>query len=216
MNSREFGLARSTEDRDCLEAKLMRRKRVWQIRQSDSPLEQLTSFALSKYTGDAILDTQGGLVSAMSTCTAPSSNVRMIEPQTTVTRFTSQVTSISLSTTEDSKRLVCCSFGNDHSSGTIHFGHFTRVDDDRHYGLDVHCVMKPREKQALFCSTISRYTPGLTAVGAEKVIFVANEFGDQRPLLPIKSSCLALEFLGEFTLAAGMRNGHIRYTFIQC
>jgi hypothetical protein len=203
MNSREFGLFQSTEDRACLQAKLMRRKCIWQIRQSDSALEELTSFVLSENTGDAILGTQGGLVTTMATWTGPST---MIEPQTPITRFTSQVTSISLSTTD---HFVCCSFGNDHSSGTIHFGHFT-PDDERHFGLDVNYVMSLREKQALFCSTISRYTSGLIAVGAEKVIFVANEFGDQRPLLPIKSSCLALEFLGANTLAAGMRNGHIR------
>lgn len=214
MNAREFGLSQSTEDRTCLQAKLMRRQRVGQIRQSDSALEQLTSFALCEFTGDALLGTQGGLVSAVSTLSQPS-NVRMLEPQRTVTWFTSQVTSISLSTTDDSDALVCCSFGNDHSSGTIHFGRFARTDDERHHELDVICVMKPNEKQALFCSTISRFTPGLTAVGAEKVLFVANERGDQLPLVPIKSNCLAVEFLGENTFAAGMRNRFIQYTSLQ-
>jgi hypothetical protein len=75
--------------------------------------------------------------------------------------------------------------------------------------------MQPNEKQALFCSTISRFTPGLTAVGAEKVLLVANERGDQLPLVPIKSNCLAVEFLGENTFAAGMRNRFIQYTSLQ-
>lgn len=213
MNSREFGLSPSTEDRNCLQAKLMRRQRVWQIRQSDSALEQLTSFAVCEFTGDALLGTQGGLVSAMSTLSQPS-NVRMLEPQRTVAWFTSQVTSISLSRTDDSGTLVCCSFGNDQISGTIQFRRFARTDDERHE-LDVICVMQPNEKQALFCSTISRFTPGLTAVGAEKVLLVANERGDQLPLVPIKSNCLAVEFLGENTFAAGMRNRFIQYTSLQ-
>jgi hypothetical protein len=194
-----------------LQAKLMRRQRIWQIRVSDSPLENLTSFALSEDTGDAILGTQGGMVSAMSTLTEPSANARMLEPQTTVTRFTSRVTSISLST-DESKRLVCCSSGNDHTSGTIHIGHIRRNEDDRHwYGLDVHCVLKPRDKQALYSSTISRYTSGLTAVGAEKVVFVADEKGDQQPLIRVNSAAFAVEFLGEHTLAAGTRFRAITY-----
>jgi hypothetical protein len=187
----------------------MRRQRVWKIRQSDSLLERLSAFALDEYTGDAILGTYGGLVSAMSTKLSSSSNLRLHEPQTAVMRFASQTTSISLSATDEEKTLVCCSLGNEYTAGTIHIGKFARADE-RQYGLEVHAVMKPREKQSLFCTTLSRYTPYLFAVGAEKVIIVSGGLSEQWPLLNIQSNCLAVEFLGEHTLAAGQRNGSIR------
>jgi hypothetical protein len=212
MNSREVGLGKTFEDRNFLEAKMIRRQRVWQIRQSESSLEHLTSFALDEYSGDAVLGTYGGLVSAMSTSSQQPSPMRLHEPQTTVTRFTSQVNSISLSQNEEEeKTLVCCSLGNEHNSGTIHIGTFNRVNDDRPYGLEVHAVMKPRKQQALFCTTISRYTNHSFAFGGENVIYVSGGLHDQHPILTVKSNCLAVEFLGQHTLAAGSRNGRIRY-----
>jgi hypothetical protein len=209
VNSREFGTSKTDEDRNYLQAKLMRRQRVWKIKQSDSHLERLTAFAFDEYTGDAVLGTHGGLVSAMSTNLALSSLLRLHEPQTAVTRFTSEVTSISLSATEKEKTLVCCSMGNEHSAATIHIGKFTGADE-RQYSLEVHAVMKPREKQALFCTTISKYTPDLFAVGAENVIFVSGGLREQQPQVNIRTNCFAVEFLGHHTLAAGRRNGSIR------
>ena len=207
---------------------MLRRQRVWRIKtQAATTLEKLTCFALDEYTGDAVLGTHGGLVSAMSTLVPPSTSTtststsvpfsqqqqrRLESRQTAVTRFTSPVTSISLSSTSAEKTLVCCSLGNQHNSGTIHIGKFTRAEEDhQQYGLEVHAVMKPREQQSLFCTTISRYTNDLFAVGAENVIFVAGGLREQRPMLNIKSNCLAVEFLGQHTLAAGRRNGDIRY-----
>jgi hypothetical protein len=209
MNSREVGLSKTSEDREYLQMKLMRRKRIWQIRHSQSSLERLSSFALDEETGEAVLGTYGGLVSAMSTNTS-SSNVRLNEPQTTVTRFTSQVMSISLSKTDQAKTLVCCSLGSGNDSGTIHFGKSTCADD-REHGLEVYAAMKPRKSQALFCTAISQYVPDLFAVGGENVIFVSGDLNEQRPTLNIKSNCLAVKFLGEHTLAAGSRSGVIRY-----
>ena len=75
--------------------------------------------------------------------------------------------------------------------------------------------MKPKKKQALFCTTMSRYTHELFAVGGENVIFVSGGLHEQRPMLNIQSNCLAVEFLGEHTLAAGSRNGHIRYVYLK-
>lgn len=210
MNSREIGTKTSSDDKDCLHAKLLRKQRLWEIKSNtESELENLTCFALDEYTGDAVLGTQGGLVSAMSTHLPAHPSLLLSPPQTAVTRFTSLVTSISLSTNSDEKTLVCCSLGNAHNSGTIHIGKFTRAED-RQYGLEVHAVMKPREQQSLFCTTISRYASDLFAVGAENVIFVAGGLREQRPMLNIRSNCLAVEFLGEHTLAAGRRNGDIR------
>lgn len=212
MNSREVGLSKTSEDREYLQMKLMRRKRIWQIRHSPSSLERLSSFALDEETGEAVLGTYGGLVSAMSANTE-SSNVCLREPQTPVTRFTSQVMSISLSTTNLTKMLVCCSLGNENNSGTIHVGKSTYADD-AHQGLEVYAVMRPRKSQALFCTAISRYVPDLFAVGGESVIYVSGDLNEQRPTLNIKSNCLSVEFLGEHTLAAGSRSGAIRYTHI--
>ena len=48
-------------------------------------------------------------------------------------------------------------------------------------------------------------------MGAENVVFVAGGLREQRPMLNIRSNCLAVEFLGEHTLAAGRRSGDIRY-----
>ena len=163
LNSREIGLQRTIEDRNSLQAKMMRRKKVWQIRHSTSPLERLTSFALDENSGDAVLGTYGGLISAMPT-NPETTNMWLEERQTAVTRFTSQVTSISLSLSEEQSTLICCSLGNDTASGTIHIGKFNH-GEDRTLGLEVHAVMKPRNKQALFCTTISRYTKDLFAVG---------------------------------------------------
>ncbi len=217
LNSREIGLSKTLEDRDNLQAKLIRRQKLWQIRYSESRLERLTSFALDEYSGDAVLGTYGGLVSAMSTRTNDSTDIRLNdEPQTTVTRFTSQVTSISLSPDEHTeKTLVCCSLGSEHNSGTIHIGKFNHTVEDGRYGLEVHAVMKPKKKQALYCTTISRYTHDLFAVGGEHVIFLSGGLHEQRPMLNIRSNCLAVEFLGEHTLAAGSRNGHIRYVYLK-
>jgi hypothetical protein len=217
MNAREIGTPTSgAQDKQCLHAKMLRRQRVWKIRESGSSnsLDKLTCFALDEYTGDAVLGTHGGLVSAMSTALDESDRLphkRMHSPQTAVTRFTSSVTSLSLSSTRAEKTLVCCSQGNAHNSGTIHIGKFTRAPEDRQYGLEVYAVMKPREQQSLFCTTISRYTQDLFAVGAENVVFVAGGLREQRPMLNIRSNCLAVEFLGEHTLAAGRRSGDIRY-----
>jgi hypothetical protein len=207
MNSREIGVSKTEEDRRCLQAKLMRRQKVWKIRHSDSPLEQLTSFTVDEHTGDAVLGTAGGMVSALSTRSNRRLAMHSREPQTTVTRFTSQVTSISLSVTDDIKTLVCCSLGNDHSPGTIHIGTFTRADQ-RHYGLEVQAVMKPRDRQALFCATVSQYTPDLFAVGAEKSIFVGGGLTDSRPIF-VNSHCLSVDFLGPHTVIAGKRSGSI-------
>ena len=213
LNSREIGLSKAIGDRDNLQAKLIRRQRIWQIRHTESYLEQLTSFALDEDSGEAVLGTYGGLVSSMSTQTYDSTNIRLNnEPQTTVTRFTSQVTSISLSPDKNQeKTLVCCSLGTGYNSGTVHIGKFSREVEDRRYGLEVYSVMKPRKSQTLFCTTISRYTHGLFAVGGENVLFVSGGLHEQRPMLNIQSNCLAVEFLGEHTLAAGSRNGLIRY-----
>ena len=188
---------------------MMRRKEVWRIRHSTSPLEQLTSFALDENSGDAVLGTYGGLISVMPT-NPDMTNMWLEEQQTAVTRFTSQVASISLSHCEEGSTLVCCSLGRDTTSGTIHIGKFNR-GEDRTLGLEVHAVMKPRNKQALFCTTISRYTRDLFAVGGENVIFVSGGLNEQLPLLNVTSSCLAVEFLGEHTLSAGSRNGVIRF-----
>jgi hypothetical protein len=212
MNSREVGLSRTIEDRNVLQAKMMRRQKIWTIRQSESTLERLTSFALDEHSGDAVLGTYGGLVSAMSISTTASTNVRLHEPQTTVSRFTSQVTSISLSSHQEEKTLVCCSLGNEYNCGTIHIGKFNPFQEDREYGLEVCAVMKPNKKQALFCSSISRYTQDLFAVGGENVIFVSGGLHEQLPVLNIQNNCLAVEFLGQHTLAAGSRNGKIRYS----
>jgi hypothetical protein len=188
---------------------MMRRKKVWQIRHSTSPLERLTSFALDENSGDAVLGTYGGLISAMPT-NPETTNMWLEERQTAVTRFTSQVTSISLSLCEEQSTLVCCSLGNDTTSGTIHIGKFNH-GEDRTLGLEVHAVMKPRNKQALFCTTISRYTKDIFAVGGEDVIFVSGGLNEQLPMLNVKSNCLAVEFLGQHTLSAGSRNGIIRF-----
>ena len=110
--------------------------------------ERLSSFALDEETGEAVLGTYGGLVSAMSANTE-SSNVCLREPQTPVTRFTSQVMSISLSTTNLTKMLVCCSLGNENNSGTIHVGKSTYADD-AHQGLEVYAVMRPRERELVY------------------------------------------------------------------
>lgn len=213
MNSREVGLSKTEEDHRCLQAKLMRRQAVWRIRHSDSPLERLTSFTMDEHTGDAVLGTYGGMVSALSTRSDSPSTLYYRELQTTVTRFTSRVTSISLSATDDVKTLVCCSLGNDYSPGTIHIGTFSRADQ-RHYGLEVQAVMRPRDKQALFCTTVSRYTPDLFAVGAEHSIFVGGGISDSRPIF-IDSHCLSVEFLGEHTFVAGKRNGLIEYSLLK-
>jgi hypothetical protein len=209
MNSREIGISKNEEDRRLVEAKLMRRQAVWEIRHFDNFLERLTSFALDEHTGDAILGTYGGMVSALST----RSDFRHIRhgrhPQTTVTRFTSRVTSISLSVTDDIKTLVCCSLGNEHSPGTIHIGTLTRAEQ-RHYGLEVQAVMKPRDKQSLFCTTVSQYTPDLFAVGAERYIFVGGGLSESRPI-SVDSHCLSIEFLGEHVFIAGKRSGYIEY-----
>jgi hypothetical protein len=210
MNSREIGTKQSSEDKNCLHAKLLRKQRVWRIKSNtESELEKLTCFAVDEYTRDAVLGTKGGLVSAMSIRIPDHPTSYLSPPQTAVTCFTSPVTSISLSTNSDEKTLVCCSLGNAHHSGTIHIGKFTRAED-RQRVLEVHAILKPREQQSLFCSTISRYTNDLFAVGAENVIFVAGGFREQRSILNIRSNCLAVEFLGEHTLAAGRRNGDIR------
>ena len=213
LNSREIGLSKTLGDHNNLQAKLIRRQTVWQIRHTESRLEQLTSFALDEDSGDAILGTYGGLVSSMSTRANDSTNVRLNnEPQTNVTRFTSPVTSISLSLDKtQEKSLVCCSLGNEHNSGTIHIGKFNRAVEDGRYGLEVHAVMKPRKGQGLFCTTISRYTRDLFAVGGENIILVSGGLHERLPMLNIRSNCLAVEFLGEHTLASGSRNGLIRY-----
>jgi hypothetical protein len=213
LNSREIGLSKTLGERDNLQAKLIRRQRVWQIRHAESYLEQLTSFALDGDSGEAVLGTYGGLVSSMSTRTNDSTNVRLNnEPQTAVTRFTSQVTSISLSSDENpERRLVCCSFGNEYNSGIVHIAKFSRAEEDRRHELEVLAVMKPTKAQALFCTTLSRYTHGTFAVGGENIIFVSRGLYERRGMFNIGSNCLAVEFLGEHTLAAGSRNGLIRY-----
>lgn len=238
MNSREIGLCQTKRegDRYVLERKMFRRQRVWRIRQSESSsLEQLTSFALDEDSGDAVLGTYGGLVSVMSTSTPPQeqsstpSMRRFHEPQATVTRFTSQITSISLSPPSSSptnertgKALVCCSLGNENTSGTIHIGKFNHSssspsfeNNQRQYGLEVYAVMKPRHQQSLFCTTVSKYTNDLFAVGGEKVTFVSGgleeQQGERAPVLNVKGNGLAVEFLGKDTLAVGSRNGKVRY-----
>jgi hypothetical protein len=212
LASRDLGQPKQEEDRICLQAKCMRKRRVYQFSTTLSTppesRESLRAVAFDEENSLAVLGTQGGLVSFISTADEKQNWMR--RRQATVTRFTSPVNSISLSKTGSPKRIVCCSNGNDKSSGTIHVGKFFE-GGDRDFLLDVYCVMKPPEKQSLYCSTISRYSPSLFAVGAERVIFVANEFGDQSPLVSVKSACLAVEFLGAHTAAAGMRNGRIRY-----
>lgn len=213
LNSREVGLSKTFRDRNDLQMKLIRRQKVWRIQhRENSRLGRLTSFALDEDSGDAVLGTYGGLVSAMSTRTNDFVNIRLNDgPQTTVTRFTSPVTSISLSPDENlEKTLVCCSLGNEHSSGTVHIGKFNHAVEDGGPGLELHAVIKPRKMQALFCTTFSRYTHDLFAVGGENVIFLSEGLHEQR-LLNVQSNCLAVEFLGEHTLAAGSRNGLIRY-----
>jgi hypothetical protein len=215
MNSREIGTSTSKDDKTCLQAKMVRRQRVWRIKSAtDNPLEKLTCFALDEDTGDAVLGTYGGLVSAMPTTlpdpSTPSSASILQPAQTDVTRFLSSVTSISLSSTDVEKTIVCCSLGNDHDSGTIHIGKYTSAEDQQ-YGPELYAVLKLRSQQSLFCSTISKYTTDLFAVGAENVIIVAGGLREPRPMLNIRSNCLAVEFLGEHTLAAGRRNGVIRY-----
>ena len=194
------------DDRDSLQGRMMRRKRVWKIRHSTSPLERTTSFAFDENSGDAVLGTYGGLISTMPT-NPDNMNVWLEGQQTAVTRFTSPVTSVSLSLHDQENILVCCSLGNDSTSGTIHVGKFNHGEHDT-LGLEVHAVMKPRNKQALFCTTISRYTRDLFAVGGENVIFMSGGLNEQ---FPVRSNCLAVEFLGEHTLSAGTRNGFIRY-----
>ena len=149
----------------------------------------------------------------MSTRTNDSINVRLdTEPQTTVTRFTSRVNSISLSPDgNQEKTLVCCSLGNEYISGTIHIGKFNHAVEDGGHGFEVHAILKPEKRQALFCTTISRYTHDLFAVGGEYAIFVSGGLYEHWPILNIRSNCLAVEFLGEHTLAAGSRNGRVRY-----
>lgn len=212
MNSREIGASKNEEDRRSLEAKLLRRQAVWRIRHTNFLRERLTSFALDEHTGDAVLGTYGGMVSALSIRSDSRDVLHNHEPQTTVTRFTSKVVSISLSVTDDIKTLVCCSSGNEHSPGTIHIGTFTRADQ-RHYGLEVQAVMKPREKQSLYCTTISRYTPDLFAVGAENSIFVGGGMSESRPIF-VDSPCLSVEFLGQHTFVAGKRNGYIECALV--
>ena len=209
MNSREIGLSTPNGSRKCLETKLMRRQRVWPLRPMNH-FEQLTAFAVDEYSNEAVLGTQAGLVSSMPIDLKDERSRGGLPLQYPVTRFTSQVSSISLSLTEEIKTLVCCSMGNEHADSTIHIGRFNRPDE-RPWGLEVHAVMKPRRKQALFCTTISKYTADLFAVGGENVIFVTGGVRESQPVLHIKSNCLAVEFLGQHTLAGGGRNGGVTY-----
>jgi hypothetical protein len=191
---------------------MVRRQRVWRIKSAtDNPLEKLTCFALDEDTGDVVLGTYGGLVSAMATTpcdpSTPSSATIIQPAQTDITRFRSSVASISLSLTDVAKTIVCCSLGNEHDSGTIHIAKYTSAEDQQERNV----VFKLGTQQSLFCSTISKYTTDLFAVGAENMILVAGGSRELKPMLNIRSNCLAVEFLGEHTLAAGRRNGVIRY-----
>jgi hypothetical protein len=73
--------------------------------------------------------------------------------------------------------------------------------------------MRPQKKQDLYCLTMSRYTPEQFAVGGQRDVLVASGQTEYRTLRP-PGDCLALEFLGPHTLAAGARNGIIR--FVSC
>ena len=206
MNAREVGLATNLEDRELLQAKLFRRQKVWQIRSTESQLEKLVCFTIREQSGHAILGTQGGLVYVLP-INSPEANTRIFSRHQAITRFTSKVTGIAVSTGSD--LFVCCSLGKDNYSGIIQIG---RVGDSEDRIYEVFSVMRPERKQDLYCLTMSRYSPEQFAVGGQYDVLVASGRNDYRTLKP-PGNCLALEFLGPHTLAAGSRNGIIRFVF---
>jgi hypothetical protein len=207
MNAREVGLTTNLEDREALQAKLLRRQKVWQIRSTESQLEKLICFTIRESSGHAVLGTQGGLVYALS-INSPEMNTRIFSSHQAITRFTSKVTGIAVSTGSD--LFVCCSLGKDNYSGIIQIGRFGENDDRI---CEIFSVMRPERKQDLYCLTISRYSPEKFAVGGQYDVLVASGRNEYRTLKP-PGNCLALEFLGPHTLAAGARNGIIR--FVSC
>ena len=186
----------------------MRRQRVWQVAHTESDLERVTSFALDESTGEVVLGTHGGLVSIMSTRT-DLTNVISNTPQTTVTWFNSRVSSISLSRCGEEKTIVCCSMGNERHSGAVHLARFVN-SENLDGGPSLYMAMRPSTKQALLCSTTSRYQPDVCAIGGEDVIIFTRSLNENR-YLKTDTCCMSLEFLGPHTLVSGGRNGVMKY-----
>lgn len=207
MNAREVGLVTNLEDREVLQAKLLRRQKVWEIRSTESQLEKLVCFTIRESSGHAVIGIEGGLVYAVP-INSPEDEDRIFIRHQAITRFTSKVTGIAVSPASD--LFVCCSLGKDNYSGIIQIGRF---GDNEDRICEIFSVMRPERKQDLYCLTMSRHSPGQFAVGGQYDVLVASGRNDYRTLKP-PGNCLALEFLGPHTLAAGARNGIVR--FVSC
>jgi hypothetical protein len=204
VNAREFGLGTTRlDDREALQARLYRRKKVWQIRSTESDWEKLTCFAVREASGYTVFGTQGGLVCALPAL-HEETNVRLMGRQQAITHFTSKVTAIAVSQNPESSLFVCCSLGKDNYSGIIQIGRFDQNEDRL---CEIISVIKPKQKQDLYCLAINRYMPEVFAVGGEYDVLVASEGGNGLRDLKSPGNCLALEFLGPHTLASGSRNG---------
>jgi hypothetical protein len=207
MNAREVGLATNLEDREVLQAKLFRRQKVWEIRSTESQLERLVCFTIRESSGHAVIGIEGGLVYAVP-INSPEDKDRIFIRYQAITRFTSKVIGIAISSGSD--LFVCCSLGKDNYSGIIQIGRF---GDNEDRICEIFSVMRPERKQDLYCLTMNRYSPEQFAVGGQYDVLVASGRNDYRTLKP-PGNCLALEFLGPHTLAAGARNGIVR--FVSC
>lgn len=204
MNSREIGPSQTSKNRDYLLARMMSLRRMWHITRGHyTEVERVTAFALDESSGNVVLGTHGGLVSAMCTRT----EFTNIMPQTALTRFNAPVSSISISEPADEKTIVCCSMGNESQSGALILARFT---DFQNSGPLLYLEMKPSIKQALFCTTVSRYTPQMCAIGGEDVILFTKSLNESQSL-KTETCCMALEFIGPHTLLSGGRTGVIKW-----
>jgi len=206
MNAREVGLtAAKLHDREPLQARLLHRQRVWQVRSTESGLEKLTCFAVRESSGHAMFGTQGGLVYALPV-QSEETNVRLVGRHQDITRFTSKVTAMAMSQNPETNLFVCSSLGKDNYSGIIQIGRFGQSEDRI---CEIISVIIPKRKQDIYCLAMNRYVPEEFAVGGEYDVLVAS-VRYTRSLNP-PGNCLALEFLGPHALAAGSRNGIIRF-----
>ena len=206
MNAREVGFpAAKLNDREALQARLLGRQSVWQVRSTESDVEKLTCFAVRESSGHALFGTQGGLVNALPV-QSDETNVRLIDRRQAITGFMSKVTAIAVSQNPETNLFICCSLGKDNYSGDIQIGRFEKSEDRV---CEIFSTMKPNRKQDIYCLAMNRYAPEEFAVGGEYDVLVVS-VRNARSLSP-PGNCLALEFLGPHTLAAGSRNGIIRF-----
>ena len=211
MNAREVGFsAAKPNEREALQARLLCRQKVWQVRSTESDVEKLTCFAVRESSGHAIFGTQGGLVNALP-AKSDETNLPLMDRRQAITGFMSKVTAIAVSQNPETNLFVCCSLGKDSYSGDIQIGRFEETEDRV---CEIISAMKPNRKQDMYCLAINRYAPEEFAVGGEYDVLVASVRNARSLNSP--GSCLALEFLGPHTLAAGSRNGIIRFAAKLC